>query len=327
MTGPGALDSGENLSRRPPSPREGGRGGGRGGQGVRALQRRALRDPGTAALALFTLGSIAAAVFGPALVPKPGNLSPEGGSFNIRLRLPDGATLEETERQVRGVEKPLEQLAKTGEVERFWSSASAGQALVRVEVRARDRRPDRLAVLATRLRYQIPGARGGAHRDRRRSGGRRRLRARSRGPRQGRRGRSELPHRAAQRRSRCPLRSLPPGPGAPRSPQGALLLDHRLGRSVHPAHPAPDRRINAGRPRRAGHGSRPHASFPPCPSPCRRGRAASSARSSSWRRERRPIQTAPCPSSPTSSGDRSASATAVSGSWSPPPASPCAGSP
>jgi ABC-type multidrug transport system ATPase subunit len=88
-------------------------------------------------------------------VPKPGDLSPEGGSFNIRLRLPDGATLEETERQVRGVEV---QLAKSGEVESFWSSASAGQALVRVEVRARDRHPDRLAVLATRLRYQIPGA-------------------------------------------------------------------------------------------------------------------------------------------------------------------------
>jgi len=119
------------------------------------LQRRALRDPGTAALALFTVGSIAAALFGPALVPKPGDLSPEGGSFNIRLHLPDGATLAETERQVRGVE---EQLRKADEVESFWSSASAGQALVRVDVRARDRHPDRLSLLATRLRYQIPGA-------------------------------------------------------------------------------------------------------------------------------------------------------------------------
>jgi ABC-type multidrug transport system ATPase subunit len=123
--------------------------------GVRTLQRRALRDPGTAALFLFTAGSVAAALFGPALVPQPGDLSPDGGSFNIRLRLPDGATLAETESQVRGVE---EQLAKAPEVESFWSSSWAGRALVRVEVRPEDRRPDRLDALATRLRYQIPGA-------------------------------------------------------------------------------------------------------------------------------------------------------------------------
>jgi ABC-type multidrug transport system ATPase subunit len=119
------------------------------------FQRRLLRDPGTAALVLCTFCSLAAALFGPALVPRPGDLSPDGGSFDIRLNLPDGATLLETERQVRGVE---EQLAKTEEVERFWSSSRAGRALVRVEVRPEDRRPDRLAWLATTIRYKIPGA-------------------------------------------------------------------------------------------------------------------------------------------------------------------------
>jgi ABC-type multidrug transport system ATPase subunit len=119
------------------------------------LQRRALRDPGTAALVLATACGLAAALFGPALVPRPGDLSPDGGTFDIRLNLPDGATLAETEAQVRGVE---EQLARTEEVERFWSSSRAGRALVRVEVRPKDRRPDRLARLATMIRYRIPGA-------------------------------------------------------------------------------------------------------------------------------------------------------------------------
>ena len=123
--------------------------------GVARAQRRALRDPGTTALVLCTACGLAAALFGPALVPKPGDLSPDGGTFDIRLNLPDGATLAETESQVRGVE---EQLAKTEEVERFWSSSRAGRALVRVEVRPRDRRPDRLAWLATAIRYKIPGA-------------------------------------------------------------------------------------------------------------------------------------------------------------------------
>ncbi len=123
--------------------------------GLAGLQRRALRDPGTSVLMLSTACGLAAALFGPTLVPRPGDLSPDGGTFDIRLNLPDGATLAETETQVRGVE---EQLAKTEEVERFWSSSRAGRGLVRVEVRPKDRRPDRLAWLATNIRYRIPGA-------------------------------------------------------------------------------------------------------------------------------------------------------------------------
>jgi len=133
--------------------RVGGAGRGAGGEG--RLQRHALRDPGTTALTLFTACAVVATLFGPALVPRPGDLSPDGGSFDINLRLPDGATLAETERQVRAVE---EQLAKAEEVERYWSSSHAGHALVRVEVRPRDRHPDRLERLATRIRYQIAGA-------------------------------------------------------------------------------------------------------------------------------------------------------------------------
>ena len=121
----------------------------------RGLQRQALRDPGTAALALFTAASILAALCGPALVPRPGDLSPDGGSFDVRLRLPEGATLADTARQVLQVE---EQLAAAEEVASFWSSTRPGTALLRVEVRPADRRPDRLSRLATRVRYRIPAA-------------------------------------------------------------------------------------------------------------------------------------------------------------------------
>ncbi|HEX3525736.1 MAG TPA: efflux RND transporter permease subunit, partial [Thermoanaerobaculia bacterium] len=118
------------------------------------LQKRALRDPATTALTLFTAAAIVATLCGPSLVPRKGDLSPDGGSFNIRLRLPDGSTMAEAESRVLAIE---EQLAKTEEVERFWSTAWAGHAFVSVQVRARDRHPDRLERLATRLRYQIPG--------------------------------------------------------------------------------------------------------------------------------------------------------------------------
>jgi ABC-type multidrug transport system ATPase subunit len=118
------------------------------------LQKRALRDPATAALTLFTAAAIAATVCGPSLLPRHGDLSPDGGSFNIRLRLPDGSTMAEAESRVLAIE---EQLAKAEEVERFYSVARTGSAFVSVQVRARDRHPDRLERLATRLRYQIPG--------------------------------------------------------------------------------------------------------------------------------------------------------------------------
>jgi ABC-type multidrug transport system ATPase subunit len=121
---------------------------------VAVLQRRALRDPATAALTLFTAAAIVATLCGPSLVPRKGDLSPDGGSFNIRLRLPDGSTMAEAESRVLAIE---EQLARTEEVERFWSVARTGYAFVSLQVRAHDRHPDRLERLATRLRYQIPG--------------------------------------------------------------------------------------------------------------------------------------------------------------------------
>src|SRR6185436_7692531 len=134
---------------------------GPGGEGPRRarfwlrLQRSALRDPATALLALATAAALAITLWGGALIPRSGDLSPDGGSFTLFLPLPEGSTLEEAERLVRGAEKVF---ARTPEVVSFWSSAQAGRALVVAEVRPGDRQPDRLAALATRLRYQIPGA-------------------------------------------------------------------------------------------------------------------------------------------------------------------------
>ncbi len=115
----------------------------------------AFRDPGTIALAAVTAGYIAAAVFGPALLPEPADLEPNGGSLFVRVRLPEGATLDEAERRVREVEA---QLADAEEIESFWSQAGEGNGLVVADVRRRDRRPDRLTRLITRLRYRIPGS-------------------------------------------------------------------------------------------------------------------------------------------------------------------------
>jgi ABC-2 type transport system ATP-binding protein len=122
---------------------------------IAPLQRRALRDPGTALLGLATAGLVAVTLFGGALVPRSADLSPDAGRFTLVLPLPEGSTLDDSARQIRAAE---EVLARTPEVAGFWSSAQAGRALISAEVHPRDRQPDRLAALATRLRYQIPGA-------------------------------------------------------------------------------------------------------------------------------------------------------------------------
>jgi len=121
---------------------------GRVGEGV----RHSLRDPGTIVLFATTLAYVAAALFGPSLLPKPADLSPDRRGLILRLRLPEGTTLEETGQRIRKIE---ERIAKSPEVESFWSLTWRGEGFVRADVRARDRRPDRLARLVTRLRYGL----------------------------------------------------------------------------------------------------------------------------------------------------------------------------
>ncbi|MFL6200810.1 MAG: efflux RND transporter permease subunit [Thermoanaerobaculia bacterium] len=112
----------------------------------------ALRDPGTIVLFAATLAYVAAALFGPSLLPKPADLAPDRGGLILRLRLPEGTTLEETGQRIRKIE---ERVAKSPEIESFWSLTWRGEGFVRADVRPGDRRPDRLARLVTRLRYGL----------------------------------------------------------------------------------------------------------------------------------------------------------------------------
>jgi ABC-2 type transport system ATP-binding protein len=115
----------------------------------------AFRDPGTIVLAAATAAYVAAALFGPSLLPKPADLEPDSGNLYVRVLLPEGAPLEEAERRVLEVEA---QLADAPGIESFWSRASKGDGLVVADIRREDRRPDRLARLVTRLRYRIPAS-------------------------------------------------------------------------------------------------------------------------------------------------------------------------
>jgi ABC-type multidrug transport system ATPase subunit len=112
----------------------------------------ALRDPGTAVLVALTAGYIAVTAFGGALIPAPGDLRPDRGNLTLVLRLPAGSTLAETTARARQAEAKL---GKAEEVERFWSYSVPGEARIVAEIRRQDRRPDRMARLATRLRYEL----------------------------------------------------------------------------------------------------------------------------------------------------------------------------
>ncbi|HEX4961353.1 MAG TPA: efflux RND transporter permease subunit [Thermoanaerobaculia bacterium] len=117
--------------------------------------RAALRDPGTALLAAATASFLAVALFGAALTPRPGSLRPDQANLSLFLRLPPGASLEET---VHRAEKAEALLAKAAEVERFWSYSTPGFAHVVAELRTAARDPEHRALLATRLRYELGGA-------------------------------------------------------------------------------------------------------------------------------------------------------------------------
>jgi len=112
----------------------------------------ALRDPGTAVLVALTAGYVAITAFGGALIPAPGDLRPDRGNLTLVLRLPGGATLAETVARTAQAESKL---GKAEEAERTWSYSVPGAARVVAEIRPRDRRPDRMTRLATRLRYEL----------------------------------------------------------------------------------------------------------------------------------------------------------------------------
>ncbi|MEA2601235.1 MAG: type transport system ATP-binding protein [Acidobacteriota bacterium] len=121
----------------------------------RSLIQSTLRDPGTVLLAATTAAYLAIAVFGAALVPRPGSLRPDQANLSLTLRLPPGATLEET---VRRAAKAEELLAKAEEMERFWSYSIPGLSRLTAELRSGARTPEGRSLVATRLRYGLGGA-------------------------------------------------------------------------------------------------------------------------------------------------------------------------
>jgi ABC-type multidrug transport system ATPase subunit len=120
-----------------------------------ALLRSTLRDPGTAILIAATALYLALALFGGALLPRPGDLRPDRGNLTAVLRLPQGSPLAETVRRTAKIE---ELLGKAEEVERFWIYAVPGTARITAELRPAGRSPERRRRLATRLQYEAGGA-------------------------------------------------------------------------------------------------------------------------------------------------------------------------
>jgi ABC-2 type transport system ATP-binding protein len=118
------------------------------------VARAALRDPGTFLLAATTLACLSLTLYGGALVPRPGDLEPDQGNLTLFLRLPPGATLEETVARAARAEAFL---AQAPEVWRFWTYALPGRARVVAELRPDARSPGRQALLALRLRYEAAG--------------------------------------------------------------------------------------------------------------------------------------------------------------------------
>jgi len=124
------------------------------GYGLGSL-RATLRDPGTTLLLAATAGYVVLALFGGALAPRPGSLTPDQGNLTLRLRLPQGATLEETVLRVRKVE---ETLAKAEEIERFWSVSAPGSGRLAAELKPAASSPEARRLLTTRLQYETVGA-------------------------------------------------------------------------------------------------------------------------------------------------------------------------
>ncbi|MFL6194623.1 MAG: efflux RND transporter permease subunit [Thermoanaerobaculia bacterium] len=125
-------------------------GPGRAGSGGGVL-RPALRDPGTAVLLAATVASLSLALFGPSLLPLPGNLEPDQGNLTAQLRLPLGTPLDETVRRAAKIE---EVLGKSEDVERSWLYAVPGTVRVTAELKPSGRSPRSRRRLTARLRYE-----------------------------------------------------------------------------------------------------------------------------------------------------------------------------
>jgi ABC-type multidrug transport system ATPase subunit len=113
--------------------------------------RRAQRDPGTALLVAATVAVALVALCGRALLPRTARLAGDG-EITLALRLPEGATAEETERELSHLER---QLLKMPEISREWAVFGAGRAAVIAQLSPAAQRADRRERLLTRLAYGL----------------------------------------------------------------------------------------------------------------------------------------------------------------------------
>ena len=110
--------------------------------------RRALRDSAGVVLACIAATCVLLAWFGVRLDPRRAGQSIERGRLYIRIALPAGTTIATTSAAVANLEK---ELAKVGDVGRFWSVIGPARASIVLELKSAAQSVERLRLLRIRL--------------------------------------------------------------------------------------------------------------------------------------------------------------------------------
>src|SRR5687767_6247205 len=110
--------------------------------------RRALRDSAGVVLACVAAACVLFAWFGARLDPRRAGQSIERGRLYIRIALPAGTTLTATTAAVANLET---ELAKIGEIARFWSAIAPARASIVLELTSDAQSVEKLQVLRIRL--------------------------------------------------------------------------------------------------------------------------------------------------------------------------------
>ncbi len=128
----------------------------------RRLLQTLVRQSATVVLFAVTVAASLLIVFGDALDPRAGTLSPDTGELIVEVTMPEGSTLAEMEARVRELEARLDGLADRSQlfgeasaIAGHWSLIGPTRATLYVELQPRHRRPDRRRRMLTRLSYEL----------------------------------------------------------------------------------------------------------------------------------------------------------------------------
>ena len=116
-----------------------------------------MRDPATILLFSGTTIYALLTLFGGSLDPRSGSLSADRGGLRIRATLPEGATLEQTEKYISEFESKLADLE---ELTRYWSQIRPGRGDIFLELRQRSRNSEGIAAIRHRLRMRLRSGTG-----------------------------------------------------------------------------------------------------------------------------------------------------------------------